>query len=107
MAPVQLQSWTTSATEIRIGADRAAVMLRRARRFAVRHGGRFDVRHDRTVILWSVERAPDGGRRAPIASFLIRFDADPLDAFVCRLAWDPEVCTVIEVYRAIDLLVGG
>src|SRR4051812_27694636 len=46
IAAVQLQSWATSATEIRIGADRAAVILRRAKRFAVRNGGRFDVRHD-------------------------------------------------------------
>jgi hypothetical protein len=104
---VRLRSWATSGAEQVVPVAVARAMIARATKFDVEAGGRFDVRNDRTVVLWSADEHPDGGRGAPIASFGIRWRHPSTDqATVHRLAWDAEACSLLELHLAIDVLRG-
>ena len=104
---MMVEKWLTSATEITVGAAAARTILRRAEQFDIVEGGRFQVREGSKVLLWSARRFSDGGRRAPIASFSIEWDSSaPGGALVHDLTWDSRECDILEIHRALELLVG-
>jgi hypothetical protein len=105
--PVRLRGWTNSREGRIVPILVGRAMVERANRFDVANGGRFDVRNDRTIILWPADKHPDGGRGAPIASFAIRWGQPTSgQAVIHRLAWDAEACSVLELRHAVDLLRG-
>lgn len=92
-----------------MGRALGRAMLRRAEQFDVEAGGRFRLRNERTVILWSaVLGGVDDDEGAPIASFVIDLGQPTTDdATIRRMAWDPAACSILEVYSAVDVLRGG
>jgi hypothetical protein len=86
----------------------AQTMVDRAERWDVEAGGRFTVRNNRTIVLWSAEAHPDGGRVAPVASVHIRWHTPTFgQALVWRLCWDAELSNCDEVCAAVELVVGA
>jgi hypothetical protein len=106
--PLLLRGWKEHRLRVELPGPVVDAMLQRARQYDVEAGGRFTVRNGRTVVLWSADEHPDGGRAAPIATI----DLTPCQpgagaATIWRLAWDPEASSCDEVCRAVELLVGA
>jgi hypothetical protein len=100
--------WLTADTATVVSAAVGRRMMRRAQQFDVKAGGRFDVRMNGTIYLWSPDEHPAGGRGAPVGLFRIRWEHPaPGQATICRLAWDPECCSEDELLRAIEVLSGA
>lgn len=101
-------SWRTHPLRTVLPVQMAADMLRRARQFDAEAGGRFTVRGSRTVVLWSAEAYPDGGREAPVASFRIAWGVPTSEkATIDEVAWDPERSSLHEACDAIAVLAGA
>jgi hypothetical protein len=107
MSAVGRSGWQTADIATVVPAAVGRQMIRRAEQFDVEAGGRFDVRMNGTVYLWSRDEHPDGGRGAPVGLFRIRWaHPTPEHATIYRLAWDPDACSLDELRRAIDVLRG-
>ena len=83
----------------------AVKVVDRARRFDVENGGRFDAKTRGAIVLWSVERGPDGERSLPVASIVLKWlRPTPAHVTVDKVAWDPERSDEFEALRALRLL---
>jgi hypothetical protein len=105
---VRLLGWSSREVAVTLTASEAHAVFERAHRFDVENGGRFDVRNERTVILWSEDAHPDGGRAEPIGSLRFRWDApDDGHASLVRVAWATDAGTTeADLWRALDVLRG-
>jgi hypothetical protein len=86
----------------------AQPMVDRAECWDAEAGGCSTVRNNRTIILWSAEAHPDGGRAAPVGSIHIKWHTPTFgQAVVWRICWDAELSSCEEARAAVELLVGS
>src|SRR5262249_46654218 len=105
-----LLGWASRELRVVLPVAEAWAICDRARRFDVEAGGRFDLRHGRTIVLWSPDKHPDGGRGVPVG--IVRFsrrDPDLERATITRIGWDAALGAEGEadVWRALEVLSGG
>lgn len=98
-----LAGWESRATSIVLPNARAWTMFDRARRFHVGSGGRFEIRRERTIVLWSQEGSP-----RPVAAVVVAWRApDRAHATVRQIAWDAAASSEEDIRQALALLTQG
>jgi hypothetical protein len=95
-------NWRRRTLDLTLDEADAMALLVRATRLDLSHGGRFEVRSERRIYLWSCGR---GAQRAPVGCVHLRWGAPGSDRVaVEELSWDPVGGCEPDLHLALELL---